>query len=134
MKEKKSFLIYCDWEGLLSPMTKEQVGELFLGIFDYNKNGIVPEFDDKLLSGVFSFMQSRFDDDNKKYERICKQNAEYAKKRWEKERQKAESGNQEKEFSEKNKNGSGADEKEGEAQDYIPNVSPGFPPVCSIDG
>ncbi len=90
MKEKKSFLIYLDWENLLKPMTKEQVGELFCAVFDYNKNGVVPEFEDKLLSGVFSFMQSRFDDDKEKYEKICQRNSEYAKKRWEKAKQESE--------------------------------------------
>ena len=86
MKERKSFLIYNDWANFLKPMTKEQVGELFIAVFDYNKDGVVPEFEDVLLSGVFAFMQSRFDDDNKKYEKICKRNAEIAKKRWDKEK------------------------------------------------
>lgn len=127
MKEKKSFLIYYDWETLLTPMTKEQIGELFLAVFDYNKNGVVPEFEDKLLAGVFSFMRSRFDDDNKKYEHICKQNAEYAKKRWEKEKQKSEG-----EIQENNINNSNMQEKGGGEPEYIPNVSQGFPPVKGI--
>lgn len=129
MKEKKSFLIYCDWESLLTPMTKEQIGELFLAIFDYNKNGVVPEFEDKLLAGVFSFMQSRFDDDNKKYERICKQNAEYAKKRWEKEKQKSENQIQENGASENRINNSNMQKKSVGEPEYIANVTPGFPPV-----
>ncbi len=131
MKEKKSFLFYYDWEGLLKPMTKEQVGELLFAILDYNKNGVIPEFDDKLLSGVFSFMQSRFDDDNKRYEKVCKQNAEYAKKRWEKERKKAELENDNEKKDEKNR--SDVDERVKASQNYIPNISPGFPPVCRID-
>ena len=130
MKEKKSFLIYCDWEGLLKPMTKEQAGELLFAMFDYNKNGVVPEFEDKLLSGVFSFMQSRFDDDNKRYEKVCKQNAEYAKKRWEKERKKAELENDNEKKDESNE--SDVDESVKASQTYIPNISPGFPPVCRI--
>lgn len=132
MKEKKSFLIYCDWESLLKPMTKEQIGELFLAIFDYNKNGVVPEFEEVLLSGVFSYMQSRFDDDNKRYERICKKNSEYAKKRWEKERQKAELQHQENDFTDERKS-SDADEIKAVYQHYIPNVSSGFPPVGRLD-
>ena len=132
MKERKSFLIYYDWEGLLAPMTKEQIGELFFAVFDYNIRGVVPEFEDKLLSGVFSFMRSRFDDDNEKYERACKRNAEYAKKRWEKEREKAGLQCKVCESTDEN-NSSDGGEGENASQKYMPNVSSGFPPVRRID-
>ena len=87
MKQRKSFLVYYDWENFLEPMTKEQIGELLLAMFDYNKNGVVPEFENTYLTGIFGFMKSRFDDDNEKYIKVCERNSEIATKRWEKEKQ-----------------------------------------------
>ena len=84
-KEKQSFIIYKDWNELLLTLNDEQTGRLFKGIFDYQCNGNLPDFEDDLqIKGIFSFFRKSFINDNEKYEETCKKNKENIKKRWKK--------------------------------------------------
>lgn len=80
MKEKKSFLIYFDWEAPFDCLDNESLGELFRGIMKYAKNKTEPEFDDPTLSIIFSFVKTAIDRDKLAYEERCRKNAENAKK------------------------------------------------------
>ena len=80
MKEKKSFLVYFDWETPFDCIDDETLGKLFRGIFKYAKNKTEPEFSDPTLSIIFSFVKAAIDRDNINYEERCKKNAENAKK------------------------------------------------------
>lgn len=80
-KEKQSFIIYKDWNELLLTLNDEQTGRLFKGIFDYQCNGNLPDFEDDLqIKGIFSFFRKSFINDNEKYEETCKKNSENGKK------------------------------------------------------
>ncbi len=83
MKERKSFIVYYDWYYLIKDLSNEQIAELVRAMFAYNKDGIVWDFKDERVVGIFDFMKNTFDRDNEKYERRCRKNAENAKKRWE---------------------------------------------------
>ena len=72
--EKKSFVVYFDWDEAFEYLDDSEVGEIFRALFKYAKEGIVPEFSHKSLNAVFSFMRSTLDRDRKAYEDRCKTN------------------------------------------------------------
>lgn len=80
MKEKKSFLVYFDWEAPFDCIDDESLGELFRAIMKYAKNGEAPEFADPTLYIIFSFVKTTIDRDYALYEEKCKKNSENAKK------------------------------------------------------
>ena len=73
---KKSFVVYMDWEEALSFFSDAEVGEIFRALFQYTKNGVVPEFSHHSLNAVFSFMRSALDRDLIAYEKRCQKNRE----------------------------------------------------------
>ncbi len=80
MKEKKSFLVYFDWESPFDCLSNESLGELFRAMIKYAKNETEPEFTDPTLSIIFSFIKTAVDRDKLAYEERCKKNAENARK------------------------------------------------------
>ena len=80
MKEKKSFLMYFDWEAPFDCLDDESLGELFRGIFKYAKNNEEPSFADPTLYIIFSFVKTSLDRDRLAYEEKCRKNSENAKK------------------------------------------------------
>ena len=80
MKEKKSFLMYFDWEAPFDCLDNESLGELFRGIFKYAKNNEEPNFTDPTLYIIFSFIKTSLDRDMAVYEEKCRKNSENAKK------------------------------------------------------
>ena len=78
--EKKSFVIYNDWEEALSFFTDAETGEIFRALFRYAKDGELPEFSHNSLNAVFSFMRSALDRDRKAYEARCQKNRENGSK------------------------------------------------------
>lgn len=73
---KKSFVVYMDWEEALSYFSDAETGEIFRALFQYAKNGTMPEFSHNSLNAVFSFMKSALDRDLIAYEAKCKKNKE----------------------------------------------------------
>lgn len=65
-----------DWEEALSFFDDAEVGEIFRALFQYTKNGVVPEFSHHSLNAVFSFMKSALDRDLIAYEKRCQKNRE----------------------------------------------------------
>ena len=77
---KKSFVVYMDWEEALSYFSDAETGEIFRALFQYAKNGTMPEFSHNSLNAVFSFMKSTLDRDLKAYEERCRKNKENGSK------------------------------------------------------
>lgn len=80
MKEKKGFIVYFDWLETLEKFSKEQAGEIFLAMFNYGKNGVVPEFDDFAVETAFSFIKRTLERDIEAYEKRCIARSENGKK------------------------------------------------------
>jgi len=75
MEKKRSFPCYLDYREPLKLLTKEQCGELWLAMFDYEETGTLPEFSGTLAM-AFSFIRSQMDRDRAAYIEKCKKNAE----------------------------------------------------------
>lgn len=80
--QKKSFILYCEQKEVMDDLSKEEVGILIYAIFDYVENGIIPSFKDRTLNLAFKLIKRQLDFDKEKYEKICKQNSENQRKRW----------------------------------------------------
>ena len=81
---KGTFIFYdIDFESL-EFLSKEQVGELFIGLSQYRLKGIEPDFgNDGALKIIFHQIKEHIRLNEEKYQSICKRNSESAKKRWE---------------------------------------------------
>ncbi len=98
--EKKSFVMYADYEKHIARLSDEDAGELFKAIFTYVNTG-----EEVLLSPAadmaFSFMKERIDRDSEKWAVTCQKRSEAGKKgmasRWgdNKSKQKTTSDNKE---------------------------------------
>ncbi len=73
-KDKKSFVLYNDYEEVFSMLTDEEAGKLIKHILAYvnNKN---PSLEDRLLQVTFEPIRLQLGRDAKKYEAICERNA-----------------------------------------------------------
>ncbi|MCD8008717.1 MAG: DUF6291 domain-containing protein [Clostridiales bacterium] len=80
MAERKSFVIYKDWEKALSRLNHTQMGTLFLAIFAYMNRGQPYEGDDQVVSIAFDFVRIVLDRDNEKYQTRCAANARNGQK------------------------------------------------------
>ena len=67
MAEKKSFVVYYDWEDLIYALDdNEEVGELFKALFAFAKRGEQHEFEGALKM-AFLMMSRQIARDNEKY-------------------------------------------------------------------
>lgn len=80
MSEKKSLLLYYDYQQHFNFLTDEQLGRLIRAMFDYEINRVVPEFDEPVMKMCFSFVKSNLDRDLQKYIDKCSKNSENGKK------------------------------------------------------
>lgn len=80
MANKKSFLVYFDWEEPLQTLQKDELGELFLNMLHYAKTGEELEFESFSAKVVFCFIKSAIDRDKEAYEERCRKNAENGSK------------------------------------------------------
>lgn len=76
--DKKSFILYKDWQPLICSMTDEQAGVLFKAIYEYQSGNDV-EMTDALLQGVFDMIKNRLDADFANYQEICERRKAYGK-------------------------------------------------------
>ena len=68
MEEKKSFIIYCDWETLFDSLNStEEAGELIKALFAFAKRGEMAEFTGALKM-AFAFMSQQIAKDAEKWE------------------------------------------------------------------
>ncbi len=80
MKEKNSFVIYCDWENTFRKISKYEAGDLIQGIFEYMRTGEPPQFESFAVEAVFTLLVETFKRDRDKYYKLCERNAVNAKK------------------------------------------------------
>lgn len=78
-KEKKSFLVYLDYEEHFNLLTDEQLGKLIRVMMEYEKTKKVPEING-MIKMAFSFIKAQLDRDRGKYEEKCAKNKENGKK------------------------------------------------------
>ena len=64
-KDKKSFILYCDQQGVFNMLPDEQAGKLIKHIFAY-VNDENPESDDLLLTIAFESIKTQLKRDLKK--------------------------------------------------------------------
>lgn len=86
MKDKKGFFIFNDSLLVLSKLTPEQAGNLFVAIANYQKDGSLPE--DNFTSIIFQPFLNQFERDEVAYSKICERNKKVANGRWEKKSEK----------------------------------------------
>lgn len=80
-KDKKSFILYCDIIHTVEQLNDVDAGKLFKHILRY-VNDLNPEADDIITKIAFEPIKQQLKRDLKKYERLCSQNVDNAKKRW----------------------------------------------------
>ena len=80
MAEKKSFVIYKDWNNFFKLLSDEELGVMFRAIFNYALNDIEPNFDNVGMMWVFSILKGHLDRDKEKYEVICEIRRENGRK------------------------------------------------------
>lgn len=74
--EKKSLLLYYDYQQHFNFLTDEQTGKIIKAMLDYEINGVFPEFDEPIMQMTFSFIRSNLDRDKEKWVKMCKTNKE----------------------------------------------------------
>lgn len=83
---KKSLLLHHDFYRMFKLLTEEEAGRLIMAVFEYEVNGVMTEFDDRLLSACYIRITECLDRNNERYDEIRLKRIEAARKRWEKER------------------------------------------------
>lgn len=79
MADKKSFVLFTEYEENLKELPDEELGQLFRAIFSYVNRGIVPDLSPSNKM-AFSFIRQDLDRNQAKYEKTCKSRAEAGKK------------------------------------------------------
>ena len=81
MSDKKTFLFYKSWRTLINNLDNETTGILMKAIFDYQCGEDV-SIDDPVLLAVFQVIKKELDENDAKYEEVCRKRKEAASKRW----------------------------------------------------
>jgi hypothetical protein len=79
--ESAPILIRLEFIPMFDDLTDEETGKVMKAIFDYRTNGVIPEFQSRVLNIPFNALKRMMDDDFAAYAEKCKKNAENAKKR-----------------------------------------------------
>lgn len=79
--ESAPILIRLEFVPMFDDLTDEETGKVMKAIFDYRTNGVIPEFESRMLNIPFNALKRMMDDDFAAYAEKCKKNAENAKKR-----------------------------------------------------
>lgn len=75
MSDKKSFLLYLDYQNHFSVLSDEELGKLIRAVFAYESERTEPDFTSSpALSISFSFIRSQLDRDREEYEKRCETN------------------------------------------------------------
>ena len=82
---KKALLLHHDFYRMFKLLTEEEIGRLIMAVFEYDINGVITDFDDRLMVSCFLRLKDSIDTYNVKYEETCQKRIEAARKRWEKE-------------------------------------------------
>lgn len=77
MKKRKSFLLYFDRRKEVEMLSDEQAGRVFKALLRYASTGEkIQEDEEQAVKIMFSVMASAVDENNEKYDAVCKRNAE----------------------------------------------------------
>lgn len=79
MADKKSFVLYTEYEENLEELPDVELGQLFRAIFSYVNRGIVPDLSPSTRM-AFSFIRKDLDRNQAKYEETCRRRAEAGQK------------------------------------------------------
>lgn len=93
---RKSFVLYTEWENTFDRLSNEVAGELIKVIFDYVRTGEVPQIDNAVVDGVFSVFQPSIDRNISKYDAAIEQRKEAGKRSAEKRKRDATTVNESK--------------------------------------
>ena len=80
LNDKKSFLLYGNYETQLKLLSMEERGQLITAIFEYSNNGKVDIPISPLVNMAFSFVKENLDRDRESYLDKCEKNAENGKR------------------------------------------------------
>ena len=73
-QKERGFLLYPDYADKIKKLPLEQAGALFLAIFDYVRDGTIPELE-PAADMCFAFIVSQFERDKEKYDETCRKRA-----------------------------------------------------------
>ena len=73
MAEKKSFVMYADWENIIEVLDEADCGRLLRAVFAYFSRGEQPDFGGA-LKAVFIMIAQQLDRDREKWEKVCERN------------------------------------------------------------
>lgn len=93
MADKKSFVLYTEYEENLEDLPDVELGQLFRAIFSYVNRGVVPELSPSSKM-AFSFIRKDLDRNQAKYEEICRKRKEAGSKGGRPPKASADGGNQ----------------------------------------
>ena len=74
MKQKRSFILYYDFEEQTAAMTDAQVGRLIRVLMAYELRGEVPDGEEPAVMMSFYFMKPVMDVNRAKYEKMWERN------------------------------------------------------------
>ena len=80
MAERKSFMVYLDWEDECSDLTDEEQIQLVHAAFQYVRNGDEPIFSERAVRIAWIHIKKSLDIDANRYEAKCEQNRANGKK------------------------------------------------------
>lgn len=79
---KNGFILYYDLKEVFEFLTDEEAGRIIKATFNYEVDGVVTDFDDRMLASTYKRITDHLDRNKKKYEMICKQRRQAASIRW----------------------------------------------------
>nr|DAD95773.1 MAG TPA: hypothetical protein [Siphoviridae sp. cthh925] len=74
-ENKKSFVMYLDYEEHFNLLSDEELGMLVRTIMEYEKTRKIPQLEG-MTKMAFSFIKAQLDRDREKYEKKCQKNRE----------------------------------------------------------
>lgn len=84
-----SFIIYTSYLKIFEQLTDAQLGQLTRHMLSFAKTGKEPSIEDPLVKLSFAFIKDDMERNQRKYEEKCEKLRQNIKKRWDKERAKA---------------------------------------------
>ena len=83
---KNGFLLYYDLKDVFSYLSDEEAGKMIKAVFDYEIDGIVTDFEDRMMKSTYKRITDHLDRNKKKYITICEQRRQAAFIRWQNEK------------------------------------------------
>lgn len=81
---RQALLLHYDFYDMFNLLSNEETGLLLKAVYEYDMNGVLPDFDDRMLETCFLQIRRFLDRNNAHYEEICFRRSEAAKRKWEK--------------------------------------------------